>query len=122
MDKVVSLFWDAIICLLNVNAVPVDLVRKLIKFFQTSTVAEFNEVFCTMHINQCLKIRTYTYEDVLAIAKPTYHEVMEGNDWKAAGKNVSAFNVSDVDCWNYGEKGHVSRNCTKPSCGGGHSA
>ncbi len=93
---------------------------------------QFNDVFRSTRIDQCLKQNTYTHDEVLLIAETTYHEFLEGDKYTTTRSDISMFKLSEVDCLNCGEKGHMSHYCKKPShsrqggcrrggLGGGHS-
>ena len=45
IDKVISLAWAAIIRLEVFNKIPEDLVRSLLRTFQTSSIMAFNDIF-----------------------------------------------------------------------------
>jgi len=119
---VVSYLRGAIACLQNVNKLPHDIVAQVCDIMQTSSVEEFNKYFEMAKIAIHLQMKTFTVEELLATAQATYQELYNKGVWTNGGNN-SAFNARGKQqgerrprgvCWNCGEAGHMSNQCTKP--------
>ena len=101
--------------------------HKLLEVFQSSSLEKFNKVFENLEL--MIKIdeshaKNYTPNKILSLADEIYADFAEL--WPHDAKSVGSTFLSDsdpmakYDCWNCGQKGHLSRDCpTKKGSGSG---
>eukprot|EP00978_Attheya_sp_CCMP212_P022078 scaffold65400_cov34-Attheya_sp.AAC.1 len=113
VTKATSLIRATLQRLETVGKMPPDMVFKLIEIFQSSSVDKFNKVFENLDI--MIKIddsKTYLADKILTMADEFYADFAE--IWPHDAKHVGSTFIGDSDmrdCWNCGQKGHMSRDC-----------
>lgn len=127
VGRAVSLLLGAYKRLRALDKVPDDLPKKLIKIFQTSSNAKFNELFSHLEtraeIDEKLsgKANWPSVDSLLKLAESSYLEMTSTEQWSGVKKrnNRSTFvatppTAPDKTCWNCGQKGHTLQACPKP--------
>lgn len=124
IDKVVSLARAAIMRLETFGKVPEDLIRILLKIFQTSSIDSFNQIFHHMekqrYLDQALATNGYveklTREGIFRVATNQYRLQWEEGTWN--GTNVkgsqAVFTAGKSLCWNCGSEAHTLNDCKVP--------
>ena len=128
VDKAISLARAAIIRLETFNKVPEDLIRILLKVFQTSSVGTFNEIF--KHLEQQRYLTQALYLDskkdqltaigIFRVAGNQYRLMWEEGTWtgvRTKGGNDAVFNNAANGrgcCWNCGSTEHRIGDCKVP--------
>jgi hypothetical protein len=127
VDKAISLARAAILRLETFNKTPEDLVRNLLKSFQTTSVASFNEVFRHMEKQRFLDQALgggrdkLTASGIFNVAAAQYRLLWEEGEWtgvrtqgEAIFTNRTGGNTRGV-CWNCGRSpNHQLPKCTLP--------
>ena len=125
VDKAISLARAAILRLETFNKTPEDLVRNLLKSFQTTSVTAFNEVFHHMEkqrfLDQALggDKAMLTPAGIFNVASAQYRLLWEEGEWTGVRtKGESIFNNQIKGargvCWNCGGADHQLPDCKKP--------
>jgi Zinc knuckle len=126
VDKAISLARAAIIRLETFNKTPEDLVRSLLKTFQTTSVPSFNEIFKHMEKQRLLtqalggtvrKEDELTATGIFRVASSQYRLLWEEGSWTGVRtKGEAIFNASGKTgiCWNCGQHGHILPDCKLP--------
>lgn len=123
VDKVVGLLRAVIRRLRLFNRVPEDLIRTLLRIFQTSSVQEFNNVFANMEQQRLLgqvtslgtQTAALTVDNICKVAGSFYRLLTEESKWtgeSTLGNDQSVFTART--CWNCGGPGHDIKTCPKP--------
>jgi hypothetical protein len=128
VDKAISLARAAIIRLETFNKVPEDLVRNLLKVFQTSSVGSFNEIFKHMEQQRYLTQALYmdsrkdqlTAGGIFRVAATQYRLMWEEGTWTGVrlkgGTDAIFANAANGKgcCWNCGSTEHRIGECKVP--------
>ena len=125
VDKAISLARAAILRLETFNKTPEDLVRNLLKSFQTTSVSSFNEVFRHMEkqrfLDQALGggMDKLTPTGIFNVASAQSRLLWEEGEWtgvRTQGEAVFNNNVKGARgvCWNCGSADHQLPDCKKP--------
>lgn len=135
VNKAISLARAAIIRLETFSKAPEDLVRNLLKTFQTTSVPAFNEIFRHMEqqrlLSQALgttrKGDELTPTGIFRVASSQYRMLWEEGLWTGVRtKGDAAFNNSTGSkgphCWNCGDPNHQLPDCKLPRDSGKISA
>ena len=136
VERAVSLSRAALVRLETFGKVPDDIIRILLRIFQTSSVPAFNEFF--HHLEQQRKIEQamsttkvddtkVTTQSIFRAATIQYRSLWEENLWTGVRTTggTSTFNTSTPSsttgggkvsnkCWNCGDPNHGVTNCPKP--------
>ena len=125
VDKAISLARAAIIRLDTFNKTPEDLVRSLLKTFQTTSVPSFNEIFKHMEkqrlLSQALSGITKPQDELTAagifrVASSQYRLLWEEGSWtgvRTKGEAIFSATGKGV-CWNCGNHDHQLPDCKLP--------
>ena len=124
IDKVVSLARAAIMRLETFGKVPEDLIRILLKIFQTSSIDSFNQIFQHMekqrYLDQALATNGYaeklSKEGIFKVATNQYRLQWEEGTWNGTQVkgNQAIFTAGKSLCWNCGSDGHTLGDCKVP--------
>jgi hypothetical protein len=125
VDKAISLARAAILRLETFNKTPEDLVRNLLKSFQTTSVTSFNEVFRHMEkqrfLDQALGggMDKLTPTGIFNVASAQYRLLWEEGEWtgvRTQGEAVCNNHVKGARgvCWNCGNADHQLPDCRQP--------
>lgn len=125
VDKAISLARAAIIRLETFNKTPEDLVRNLLKTFQTTSVPSFNEIFKHMEKQRLLSqalggvttSEQLTATGIFRVASSQYRLLWEEGSWTGIRtKGEAVFNASTGKgcCWNCGDPNHQLPECKLP--------
>jgi hypothetical protein len=131
VDKACSLCRAALTRLETFGKVPDDIIRILLRIFQTSSVPAFNEFF--HHLEQQRKVEQamstakvedikVTMQNIFRAAILQYHSLWEEGLWTGVRTGNSTFNTSTtkggntipIKCWNCGDPAHSMTECPKP--------
>lgn len=123
VDKAVGLLRAVIRRLKIFNRLPEDIVRTLLRIFQTSSVPAFNNVFANMEQQRLLNQVTngladkglLTLDNIFKVAGSFYQLMREESQWtgeSTLGTDGSIF--LSRTCWNCGGTGHDVTSCTRP--------
>jgi hypothetical protein len=134
VERAVSLSRAALVRLETFGKVPDDIIRILLRIFQTSSVPAFNEFF--HHLEQQRKVEqamsttkteetNVTTQNILRAATIQYRSLWEENLWTGVRNGTSTFSTSTTandkggksphsKCWNCGDVNHSLPNCPKP--------
>jgi hypothetical protein len=105
---------------------PTDIVKTLLKLFQTSTVEDFNKVFSLMESIRTVAAHTseaktqkddLTVEHILQVAESKYDELISTSLWTGVtspGKSVFLSGTGTIRCWNCDREGHGVEKCPEP--------
>ena len=108
VSTAVSQLRTSISRLTLLNKLPVDIVKRLLLIFQTSSVSEFNDLFKMIAL-QRRGNRGHSFHDsndILTLASETYRELLENGSWNNV--NGSRLNV----CFRCNQDGHIAKDCT----------
>ena len=125
VDKAISLARAAILRLETFNKAPEDLVRNLLKSFQTTSVTSFNEVFRHMEKQRFLDQALGAGKDKLTatgifnVAAAQYRLLWEEGEWTGIRTQGEAIfttrtNATRGVCWNCGGSDHQLPECKLP--------
>ena len=124
VDKAISLARAAILRLETFNKAPEDLVRNLLKTFQTTSVTSFNEVFKHMEkqrfLDQALgktKTDQLTPAGIFSVASAHYRLLWEEGEWtgvRTQGEAIFLGSSGRGICWNCGGTDHQLKTCKHP--------
>ena len=125
VDKAISLARAAIIRLETFNKTPEDLVRNLLKTFQTTSVPSFNKIFKHMEKHRLLsqalggtikREDELTATDIFRVASSQYRLLWEEGSWTGVRtKGEAVFNATGKGfCWNCGSHDHQLPACKQP--------
>lgn len=125
VDKAVSLARAAILRLETFGKIPEDLIRNLLRIFQTSSVPAFNDFFKHLEqqrkVEQAMSIARYeeklTAAGIFRAATTQYRSLWEEGLWTGTKRVADAVftNVASKGCcWNCGERGHNIGDCKLP--------
>ena len=125
VDKAVSLARAAILRLETFGKIPEDLIRNLLRIFQTSSVPAFNDFFKHLEqqrkVEQAMSIARYeeklTAAGIFRAATTQYRSLWEEGLWTGTKRVTDAVftNVASKGCcWNCGERGHNIGDCKLP--------
>jgi hypothetical protein len=133
VDKAISLCRAALTRLETFGKVPDDIVRILLRIFQTSSVSTFNEFF--HHLEQQRKVeqamstlkvedQKVTIQNIFCAATIQYHSLWGEGLWTGVRSGTSTFNATSpgnkggntipIKCWNCGDPTHSMTSCPKP--------
>ena len=108
VSAAVSQLRTSIFRLSLLNKLPVDIVKRLLLIFQTSSVSEFNDLFKMIAL-QRRGNRGHSFHDsndLLTLASETYRELLENGSWNNV--NGTHLNV----CFRYNQGGNIAKDCT----------
>ena len=125
VDKAISLARAAILRLETFNKTPEDLVRNLLKSFQTTSVSSFNEVFRHMEKQRFLDQALGGGKDKLTatgifnVAAAQYRLLWEEGEWTGIRTQGEAIFTNQTNavrgvCWNCGGSDHQLPDCKLP--------
>jgi hypothetical protein len=125
VDKAISLARAAILRLETFNKTPEDLVRNLLKSFQTTSVTSFNEVFRHMEKQRFLDQALGGGKDKLTatgifnVAAAQYRLLWEEGEWtgvRTQGEAIFTNQTASIRgvCWNCGGSDHQLPACKLP--------
>jgi hypothetical protein len=125
MDKAISLARAAILRLETFNKTSEDLVRNLLKSFQTTSVTSFNEVFRHMEKHRFLDQALgpgkgkLTATGIFNVAAAQYRLLWEEGEWTGVRTQGEAIfttrtNATRGVCWNCGGSDHQLPECKLP--------
>ena len=126
VDKAISLARAAILRLETFNKTPEDLVRNLLKSFQTTSVASFNEVFRHMEKQRFLDQALgggrdkLTASGIFNVAAAQYRLLWEEGEWTGVRTQGEAIFTNRTGgrtrgvCWNCGNPNHQLPDCKLP--------
>jgi len=121
--KIVSKLRGGISRLRNLNKLPQDVLKQLIRIFQTSSVPNFNGLFKTVESNMRMGYANVDIESILQLAEDTYTELVSCKEWHSSSGSDSLFvarggqkkgDNKPITCWNCGQQGHKSNACPHP--------
>ena len=113
---------------------PTDWSQHVLKVFQTSSVPKFNMAFYHLE-EETYQKAAFTdchpewpkHEQLTLMATNLYHRLKATNEWDAprstrqkglhmrdGKKKFKKRDVSQLDCYNCGKRGHIAPNCTEP--------
>jgi hypothetical protein len=125
VDKAISLARAAILRLDTFNKTPEDLIRNLLKTFQTTSVPSFNEIFRHMEQQRLLlqalgatvnRDNELTAQGIFRVASSQYRLLWEEGSWtgvRTKGDAIFSASVKGL-CWNCGSSDHQLPHCKLP--------
>ena len=126
VDKAISLARAAILRLETFDKKPEDLVRSLLKTFQTTSVPSFNEIFKHMEKQRLLtqalgttvrKDDELTAQGIFRVASSQYRLLWEEGSWtgvRTKGEAIFNATAGKGSCWNCGGSDHQLPACKLP--------
>lgn len=113
INLVTSTIKGAYEILSNKRAVPIDFLDIVFDILETCSVDKFTTHIRGIRTNHDQKVKTVDLNYLLYESENKYLSI---DDWpsKRVEDQDSTFNVSEVECWNCGEKGHFSNECPHP--------
>ena len=115
--QAVSFLRTGISMLNDNNQLPGDIITLLTTGFKKCSTQAFETYITTLETNHETGVKTLTTEELLQLAETKYTNLVLVGGWDKGDSNdqqQSGFNLSEVECWNCGKKGHVCRDCYKP--------
>jgi hypothetical protein len=124
VPETVSFIRGAMSLFKNANKMPTDMVEKICDIMQTSSVADYNDLFKHAKCAMLWDRKEYTADELLNKAKLEYKDLLHKGVWTRSSKSGSGESVfvatqsnhdnNTVTCWNCGKTGHTSRTCREP--------
>jgi len=125
IDKAVSLARAALIRLETFGKVPEDIVRIILRIFQTSSVPAFNEIF--QHLETTRRAEhvlasgrlseKFTPAALFRAATTQYRSLCAEGAWhgvRTSGDAIFTSTAKGTLCWNCGDPGHSLPDCKVP--------
>ena len=111
--RAASTIKGAIEILKNNEAVPRDILDMVFNIMKRCSTPDFVTVIGTIATNHEQRVKTTDIEHFLADAENKYMDMLNTGDWNAGTSkdNQSSVFLSQIECWNCGKKGHMSKDC-----------